>query len=76
MTYKTAIIIKQIKWAWKTRQIRWLFPILKMIFSRKHTEKYKVWWDHEICRVYRENHDKLAFKDSFKGLPKLSDTCK
>lgn len=71
MTYKLAILIKNLKWAWKTKQPKYA---LNMIKAYVLSDKYHAWWKQQTVWMYREKtRDALAFSTSYEGLPQLGD---
>ncbi len=73
MNYKTAIIIKGLKFAWKSRQLSYFLTTIKLWINPR-LDIYQTWWNHEICKVYRLRTMKgQTFADSFDGLPLLYD---
>lgn len=72
MTYRDLIYWKW-KWiAWGSSDKRYKEAFDK---AQADPEKYKAWWDREICDTYREFHeDKTRFSESFEGLPGPEDS--
>lgn len=72
MKYWQAILIKEAKWAWRTRQPKYLIGVIKALM---HPEKYESWVNQSVCRVYREHTGNgKAFWESYVGLPKITDS--
>ena len=70
MRYWQAVLIKELKWAWKTRQLGYL----KVLRAFVKPKTYQVWWNQQITRVYREKNLKgSAFYKNTIGLPKPND---
>ena len=82
--YWMVISWKQLKWELKynwfkkesgtIRPFDFFFPFLVQLRILLFKNKYKTWWNQEICKVYREfKSEPFAFYRNYEGLPKWTD---